>query len=466
MKRINHPWFFLLLSFAITVAVKIPHLGLPFFLDETFSYYPAILEMAKTGPGMLPGTIPLILSKGHPLFFYFLASVWVKYIAGNSIVLTHVFPLLIALFALFIFHRFAKRHTNIVLANIAVVLLSVQTMFLAQASLLLPEIFLFCLFMLCFDAYLLGNFKLYALFGSLMMLTKETGAVFIIVFGISYLIENFKNIKTRKFWVETAMLATPAFVYGIFLILHYAEFGVFFFSEHLGYISIEKIKILYKSKSAFATLFLKHGRNIVFFPGIIALLYLLIYRKVIKYKRFLILSIFILCAFFIFTILNFYTYRYVFPVMGIMLLASLTLVQQVKTKYQIINIGYIVLIFTVCGYYTATKRGQSDADLGYTQFLKVHKQIVEYCEQQGWYDQEFGAGFNMVMGMRDNFARYLNANKNFHMHLLPGIKDRDFIIYDSTCWPYEMPQNEREKLELVKRFQYKKHWGEIYKVKE
>ena len=466
MKIIKHPWLFLLVSFAITIAVKIPHLGLPFFLDEAFSYYPAVLEMAKTGPGMLPGTIPLIISKGHPLFFYFLASLWVKYIAGNSIVLTHVFPLLIALFALFVFHRFAKRHTNIVLANIAVVLLSVQTMFLAQASLLLPEIFLFCLFMLCFDAYLSGNFKLYALFGSLMMLTKETGAIFITGFGIIYLIENFRNIKTRKFWFEVAMLAIPAFVYGIFLILHHAEFGVFFFSEHLGYISIENSKLLYKSQSAFSTLFLKHGKNVVFFSEIIALLYILVRGKTIQYKRFLISGTIILCAFFIFTILNFYTYRYVFPVMGIVLLALLALIQQAKTKYPLINAGYIVLVLAVCAFYTASKRGQSDADLGYSQFLKVHKQMVEYCEQQGWYDQEFGAGFNMVMGMRDNFARYLNANKNFHMHHLPGIKDRDFIIYDSTCWPYEMPQAEREKLELVKRFQYKKHWGEIYKVRK
>ncbi|HBL77132.1 MAG: hypothetical protein A2W90_18825 [Bacteroidetes bacterium GWF2_42_66] len=466
MKLIKHPWLFLLLSFAITIAVKIPHLGLPFFNDETFSYYPAILEMAKTGPGMMPGILPIILSKGHPLFFYFLASLWVKYIAGNSIALTHVFPLLIALFALFVFHRFAKRHTNIVLANIAVVLLSVKTMFLAQASLLLPEIFLFCLFMLCFDAYLSGNYKLYALFGSLMMLTKETGAVFIMVFGISYLIENYRNIKTRKFWMEITMLAIPVFVYGIFLILHYSRFGVFFFSEHLDYITVERFKVLYKSKSAFSTLFLKHGRNIVFFSGIIALSYLLIRRKAIEYKRFLILSLFILISFFIFTILNFYIYRYVFPVMGIMLLASLALVQQVKTKYQIINIGYIAIIVAVSGYYTATKRGQSDADLGYVQFLKVHKQMVEYCEQQGWYDQEFGAGYNMVMSMRDNFAGYLNTDKNFRMHHLPGIKDRNFIMYDSTCWPYEMPKEERDKLELVKRFQYKKHWGEIYKVRE
>lgn len=466
MKILKHPWLFLLLSFAITIIIKIPHLGLPFFNDETYSYYPAILEMVKNGPGILPGTISLTASKGHPLFFYFLASIWVKFIAGNSIVLTHVFPLIISLFSLFVFHRFARRHTSIELANIVVLLLSVQTLFLAQASLLLPEIFLFSLFILCFDSYLSGNYKLYALFGSLMMLTKETGGVFIMVFGASYLIENYNNFKTQKFWNELFLVSFPALVYGIFLILHYWEFKVFFFSEHLGYITIEKSKLLNKFNSASSTLFLKHGRNTVFFAGILSLAYLLIRRKKIKNKRLLILSFFILISFFVFTILNFYIYRYVLPVMGIMLLASLVLVQQIKTKYRLINIGYLLLIFTVTIFYTSTKRGQSDADLGYTQFLPVHIQMIEYCEQQGWYDKEFGAGYNMVMSMRDHYAGYLHTGKNFHMHHLPGIKDRDFIIYDSTCWPYEMPPEESSKLELVKRFQYKKHWGNIYKIKE
>ena len=465
MKLLKHPWAFLILSILITLVIKIPHLGFPFFSDETFSYYPAILEMSKKGPSMFPGAIPIILSKGHPLFFYFLASVWVRFIAGNSIILTHLFPLIISVFALYIFHRFAKRHTNIILANLTVVLLSVQTMFLAQASLLLPEIFLFCLFILCFDAYLSENYWLYAFYGSLMMLTKETGAVFIMVFEISYLVENYKKLQTRKFWIEISLLSIPAIVYGLFLILHYLEFGVFFFSEHLGYITFERSVILYKIKSAFSTLFLKHGRNLVFYAGILSLAFLIIRKRTITNKKLLLICLFTLISFFIFTILNFYIYRYVFPVMGIMLLASLVLVQQVKTKYKVLNFAYTILIISTAAYYSAIKRGQSDADLGYTQFLPVYLEMVKYCEEQGWYDKEIGAGFNMVMGMRDQHARFLHTDKNFHMHHLPGIKDRDLIIYDSTCWPYEMPQEERDKLELIKRFEYKKHWGEIYQIK-
>lgn len=464
MKLVKHPWIFLILSFVITIVVKIPHLGLPYFFDETFSYYPAILEMSKVGPGMMPGTIPLILAKGHPLFFYFLASIWVKFIAGDSIVLTRLFPLFVALIALYVFHRFARRHANILLANIGVVLLSVQPLFLAQASLVLPEIFLFTLFMLCFDSYLSRNYVWYAVIGSLIMLSKETGAVFILVFGMAYLAENYKEWSTRKFWIQLILMGTPVLIYGIFLIVHRIVFGVFFFSEHLEYITIDAATVHYKFSSATSTLFLAHGRNVIFFVGVIALGILLFGKKKIEYQRFLILSLATLVVYLIFSILNFYIYRYMFPVMGIMILSSLVLIQQIKTKYQAVNIAYVVLIITVSSYYSATKRGQSDADLGYTEYLVVHQEMIKYCEEQGFYEAEIGSGFNMVMALRDRYGHYLSTDKNFKPHHLPGIENRDIIIYDSSCWPYEMPEEEKNKLTLIKRFEYKHHWGEIYRV--
>lgn len=462
MKYLNHPWIFLLLSVIITVIVKIPHLGLPYFMDESFSYVPAIKEMAKVGPNLCPGTIPIYLSKGHPLFFYLLTSLWMKFIAGDSVILMRLFPLFISLFALYVFHLFAKRHTNRLLANVAVVLLSVQPLFLAQASLVLPEVMLFILFILSFDSYLSRDYGLYALYGSLVMLTKETGAVFIMVFGLAYLVENYKTWNSKIFRHNLFLLATPVLVYMVFLIIHHHVFGVFFFDEHLGYITMDSAKVIYKFNSATYSLFLAHGRNLIFFASILSLLVLLFRKKKIEHQRLLIMSLAILIVYLIFTILNFFTYRYIFPVMGISLLASLVLIQQLRIKFQPVNIALIVCMLLVSSYNTATKRGQWDADLGYTEYLVVHQQMVKYCEQQEWYDKEFGAGYNIVMAMRDHLGHYLSTDKDFHMHHLPGIEKRDLIIYDSTVLLNEMPEEEKNKLTLVKHFEYKKHWGDIY----
>lgn len=461
-KLIKHPWLFLLLSLVITIGIKIPHLRLPYFFDETYSYYRAILEMANVGPTLLPGAIPTIISKGHPLFFYFLGSSWMKFIAGDSILLMRLFPLLISLGALYVFHRFAKRHTNVLLANIAVVILSLQPLFLGQASLVLPEILLFLLFMLSFDSYLSRQYGWYALYGSLVLLTKETGAVFITIFGLAYLVENYRSWNSRIFWRNLLLMAVPVLVYAIFLILHYFAYGVFFYEEHLGYITIDPQKVLYKFNSSVWMLLLAQGRNFIFFTAMAALLILLVRKKKIEYKRLLILCLALITAFMVFSILNFFVYRYILPLLGISLLALLALIQQIKLKSQIVNSAYILCMICVSAFYSATKRGQSDADLGYIQFLIVHQQMVEYCEQQGWYDKEIGGGYNMVMSLRDQYAQYLTTDKNFKTHHLPGITNRDIIIYDSTCWPYEMLEEDKNKLKLIKRFEYKKHWGEIY----
>lgn len=462
MKYIKHPWLLLLLSGVLTVVIKFPHLSLPYFFDETYSYYRAILEMADVGPTMLPGAIPIIISKGHPLFFYFLGSSWMKFIAGDSILLMRLFPLLISLGALYVFHRFAKRHTNLLLANISVVLLSLQPLFLGQASLVLPEILLFLLFMLSFDSYLSGQYGWYALFGSLVLLTKETGAVFIMIFGLAYLFENYRSWHSKVFWQNLLLMAVPVLTYATFLILHYFAYGVYFYEEHLGYITIDTNKVLYKFNSSVWMLLLAQGRNFIFYTAIAALLILLVRKKKIEYKRLLILCFTLIIAFMTFSILNFYVYRYIFPVLGISLLALLALIQQIKLKNQAVNMAYVICMISVSAYYSATKRGQSDADLGYIQFLIVHQQMVHYCEQQGWYDKEISGGYNMVMSLRDRYAHYLTSDKNFKTHHLPGIHNRDIVIYDSTCWPYEMPQEERNKLKLIKRFEYKQHWGEIY----
>jgi hypothetical protein len=462
MKYLKHSWIFLAAAWIITILIKIPHLGLPYFWDETFSYIPAIKEMAKLGPGLLPGTISLFLSKGHPLFFYFVASSWMKFVAGDSIVLMRLFPLLVSLIALLAFHNFAKHHTNLQLANFSVLLLAVQPMFLAQASLVLPEIFLFTLFILSFDKFLLKQYGWYAFIGSLMILTKETAAVFLFIFGISFLVENHREWKTSIFWRNLIYMGLPAVGYLIFLLLHYAKFGVFFFSEHLDYISFDQARLVYKFNSAISTLLLAHGRNLIFFTAIAALIILVAKKRSIRYKRFLLLTLSILVVYLVFSILNFFTYRYIFPILGISLLALLALIQQISSRIQSINIAYAACIIMVSAFYSATKRGHSDADLGYTEYLVVQQQMTRYCEQQNWYDKEFGTGANLTMGMRDNFARYLTTSKNFKTHHLPGIENRDLIIYDSTCDPYEIPDEEKSKLTLIKRFEYKKHWGEIY----
>jgi predicted membrane-bound dolichyl-phosphate-mannose-protein mannosyltransferase len=180
---------FLFLSITILLIIKIPHLGFPFSWDESWSYYQAILKMAENGPTLLPGNIELIDSRGHPLLFYFVSSVWINIVPGVTI-FTRVLPLLISVAVLVAFHQMLQKQTNPMVAAISTLLLSVQSLFLAQASLLLPEMMLTLWLILSLHFYLERRFWWFAFTGTLMILTKETGVFFVGVFGLVYIIEN------------------------------------------------------------------------------------------------------------------------------------------------------------------------------------------------------------------------------------------------------------------------------------
>jgi len=417
--------------------------------------------MVKNGPGLLPGVLPINLSKGHPLFYFFLASSWIT-IFGGSIVSIRTFSLLVSILTLVIFHFTLRRMGNKAIADFSVVLLSVQSMFLAQASLLLPEMLLALLLILSFYTFISSKFRLYALFSSFMVMTKETGVVFIAFFGVYYFFENVKQIKGKEFWLKIAWLSVPAWVYIIFLVIHYFKTGTIFFNEHLDYITLNPGQNIRNLKSAFSVLFTTYGRNSLFIALIVSSIILLFKRKDILGLRIVRVSLGIIVVLIIFSVINFYTYRYILPAFPMFILMSSVVILQAKLKAKAVNWLVAILLVSVPLYYSMTKAGKNDNDLGYTQYIPVYKQMVDYCEKQDWFDKTFSVSFNMVIALRDPFAGFLSGNKGFNALHVERIGEADIIILDSTCEEKKLPDEFKNKVRLIKRFEFKKHWGEIY----
>ena len=74
----SHPGFLLFLCWLIFIIFKLPHLSLPYYSDEAWSYIPAIHMMETNGLSMLPDALPPDVSRGHPLLFYFLGALWMR----------------------------------------------------------------------------------------------------------------------------------------------------------------------------------------------------------------------------------------------------------------------------------------------------------------------------------------------------------------------------------------------------
>jgi len=94
---LNKVWskYFIILLILVLILLKLSWLNLPFYWDEAWSYAMAIFDMANNGPTIIPGHADNLLTRGHPLFFYFIASSWLV-IFGKTVVSAHIFALFIS----------------------------------------------------------------------------------------------------------------------------------------------------------------------------------------------------------------------------------------------------------------------------------------------------------------------------------------------------------------------------------
>ena len=464
LKRFFENYGILIVSIAFVVVVKIPHLTLPYSWDEAWSYLPALIEMVEKGPSLISGSIHLFSSKGHPLLFYFLSSSWITIFSAKTsdIELVRLFQLLVSIVLLVCLFFVAKKHSSLKVANFSVAVLSVQTLFLAQASLILPEMLLALLLLLSIHFFVLNKFGWYALSAALMVLTKETGLIFAGGFGLFFLMENRSDIFKKDVILKLILLSIPLIIFGIHLLLNFKTYHTYFFTEHLDYISFDPKKVSRVLKSATGILFTMHGRNVISAIAIISFIVILVRKEKIGNGKLLLLIIFQIVLLTAFTSVNFYTYRYMLPAFPVFIMLSLILTNQGFSKYKYMFKVFVALMISSTLFYSFTKRGTTDIDLGYTVYLPIHKEMVVYCENQNWFDKNYAAEFNMVLALRDPFTGYHNSGKGFNTHLLPSLENTDVVILDSTGEWKELPENEKENFRLIKRFENKNHWGEIY----
>jgi len=450
--------FIAIVSFLI---VKIPHLFLPFSWDEAWSYFPAIIELAKSGPSILPGKISIFFSKGHPLFFYFLNAVWIKIFSFETWVV-RTLPLIFSIITIITLYFLGTKYFSKKTANYTVIIFSSQSLFLAQSTLLLPEVLLTLLLLLSFHFFLSNKLGYYAFFASLLVLTKETGLVFAFGFGLFIFIESLKNSWNRKVYKNLFIMTIPLVVFLIHLLLNFISYNTFFFNEHIDLIDLNFDNIRRVVKSSNAILFTMYGRNVISFVAIVSFLFLLFKRKPILNARILILMIFQIIMLLIFTSVNFYTYRYMLPAFPFFILLSVEIFNQTKIKHKLIHYSIVALMIIVPLFYSATKSGKGDKDLGYVQYLPMLKEMVLYCEQQEWDENIFATEFNMLVALRNPITDYLTKDEGYKTQQLPNLENANIVILDSTGEWKTIPENEKPNFKFVKRFERKDNWGEIY----
>jgi hypothetical protein len=461
MKRFRKEHLMLLIPIGILLAIQWNNLALPYFWDEAWSYMTAINAMAKAGPTLVPGTLPQDICKGHPQFFYFLASVW-KNLSGGSIPLMRLLPLMISIGVICTVYFGLFKMAGFKSAFFAALLLSVQSMFVAQSIFLLPEILTVLFFLLSFFQFQKQKYWAYAITASLMVMTKESAVILALGFGLFYLVQLLIPGKSTKLkFSHLLALLMPGLVYAIFLLLHYKAYGTFFYNDHLSYISADWTQISNKLGSAAAAIFVRYGRSVVSVFVLFSLV-MLFFKREISVKPVL-LMVLLFLMYLAFTVVNFYAHRYglILLVMVVVLFAYIW--GQLPFK-KFVLYPVIAVLVMVCFSKTLTRKSICDTDLGYVEVIKVQQDLVEYCEKNGLHDEPMAVSFNLLFCLNDREMGYIKGDRGFSRVMdWKSLSEANYFLMESTFM--ETATIEKVKVEFQSIQHFKRHhaFGEIFK---
>ncbi len=462
LKKIEEYVF--LIPIIIFCFIKIPHLSLPFFWDEAWAYYPAIKSMALHGPSLLPGAIPINYSKGHPQLFLFLISAWMNLNPG-SIPFLRLFNLTISIVLLIMVYVLLRRNVNHRSAIMGISLISTQSLFLAQSSMIFPEVLATLFIVASVYFFYRRQFGCYALFSSLMVLTKETFILFAFTLGVYYLISLIRQENRKAFKISHLIfLFTPAIIYGIHLLLHYAEYGSIFYSDHTGYIDLRWDQIKFKFTVAFNTIFADGGRIYVSVTLMLILLASIIWKQKIKSLNLLWIMLACIFPYLIFSSMNFYTFRYMLAPLVLFVFVFCILFGEIITS-RFISYSVTIILSVVCLYLGLTVRGTNDHTLGYIEVSNVQKDLVKYCETHELYNEPIATNFLVGYAFKGPEYGYRSTNAEFtQLHPWSDYKECKYFIYDLTPdVPDEITKEIRSKFILIKTFENKHAKGYIYR---
>jgi len=447
----------------IFIIFKIPYLKLPFYSDESWVYGPAVRIMAKNGISLMPGSLPVNYLRGHPLFFFASNALWIR-IFGDSLISIHLFNLLISCILIFITYLFGKKYFNDFIGFSSSFILCLQPIFLAQSTMVLPEVMLtlFCVLALYF--YFQHKLIWYSIFACLATLTKETGVVVILVCCIIFLINNWRRTESRpkSFFVGITYTLLPILPFVLFIVLQRIVNGWYLFPEHLGYISFN-INTFWKKfvESCLSYLTLYQGRNFLTFSMIIMLIYISFRKNKIEAWN---IALYLFIFVFIFVLVssfNFFTNRYILVAIPIFILLSMGIIFQIiKNTY--FRAAYL-LIFTLCQIQYINNKSTTDHYLGFIDAVRTNQDMVKYCLENDLRDKRIGTYFFTQVILTNKYSGYVNSDEVFTA--IEGENENsDFFIianYDSN--DLLMSYRTRKDLTIIKRFERGQAWIELYK---
>jgi 4-amino-4-deoxy-L-arabinose transferase-like glycosyltransferase len=512
--------WFLFLVLAVFIICKIPHLFYAYYWDASWPYAAAITQMYHHGLSLMPNAVDAELSRGHPLFFHFIAAGWMN-IFGHSHLTMHSFALCISVLFLIAIYEAGLRIFNQRVAVLSLLLVAMQEAFFVQSSFLLLEILVAFLVFLSLYLYVSGRYVLTAISLSMLFYTKESGLILGFVLGIDALISLFnKNTEWRIRLQKLMAVGVPCVLIVIFFLLQKYIRGWYIFPYYSGLIEHNWVSIWYNFRNnclrntfheymkyyyfslmlvlcliaaiknanlRYLAVFLpvaciyclideahlsKILPGIPFFILFISSIVFFIYnlRKLkffadTRQESFFTLSIIFILCYFCFSSFDFFTYRYLFAALIPLLFITAVIMDMAISRTSQLLYYPVFLAIAVIAYFSIHLNDNSgDCDLGAFHALDVQQKAVAYLEQQHAYDKRIGCNSYLArVHLNDPGTGFLHSDTCFK-YVTWDFDNTDYVLFDNIE-PDQRYEDFKKNPSYHRVYRYENHnrWTEIYK---
>ncbi len=512
--NLNKRWVFYLLLLLFTIA-KIPHLSYAFYWDESWVYAPAVFLMHAHGPSILPDAVPVLFSRGHPLFFHAACAEWMN-IFGATNFSMHCFALFISLSLAAATFEIMRSLFNYRVALMSGVLLLLNQHFFIESAFVLTDIMLALFAFLTLYSYTKSWHFFTILFLTLVFYTKESGVVLFGVLVLDIFVNVIKGCYSRKETIAkfVSVILPIAFIC-IFFVIQKRTYGWYLYPSHTSLIHLDfkttmehlvstfrylfysdqeylyyllfviiTIVAAYKQKSKTLLLFplsaiflvlsffVFSSMNFLFHIFIVFLVVISIIflsNRLASYdglqRRFIRLS-FLFCVMFVyFSGINFYEVRYLFPVLFLLSVILLAVLYDRYTSGYKPVFNYIFALMIVAG--LSSYISPSEDFLAFDR-MNIQQELVDYFEQNDFYDRRiYCRCFLELTHLKDKNTGFLRGKRVFSN--VGGVYDNstELAIFDNIDCSnenYTEIKNDPDFM-LLEKFQKGKAWIEVYKKK-
>ena len=457
-------------SILVLFIIKLPHLSLPYFWDEAWSYMHSIYQLADNWTYLFPGNGPSGLTKGHPILFFLFNTLWIN-IFGETILIVHLLQLIVSGVTIWAVYKTAGNIFNQQTGVFAAVLTTFQTVFLAQATMVLPEILLALFTLLTIKSYIKKEKARTVFWAFCSVMTKEAGLVIALFIVAAYFFENIKNIRNPKTILNVAIYSIPVLAYLLHILAHRIFEGWFLYPDHTSHVNFSLTNI-WKTISTYITfVFSKQGRIVLTILAIVALIYNLIKKKFTKLEKQKIILIFLfITVYFLFLSLNFNTLRYTMTaLLPVIIVFSFLLNSIIKKDL----LRYIILSFLVTVFIaqSVSNKNVSDVTLGYTGITEVNRSAVRYCQKTYSADTKIMTTFLMsyyLSNIRLGYLENTYSSSDKFNRFVSSPEEQPDVVVISSSEPDEKFNTIKESPDyiLVKKFENNMVQAEIYERKK